>query len=88
MLFIEAKTAKLHQNDKEQDVLNKIGNLGRFATGKFGKLLLVSARILSPEALDRARVFDIDVLHGPEIIRLGDYIRVWMRGKKLSGLSA
>jgi hypothetical protein len=90
MLFIEAKTARMDDEEKEQEVLvlNKIETLGGFATGKFGTLLLVSARILPDHARDRARAFSIDLLHGTEITRLEEYVRAWMHGEKLSDLSA
>ena len=88
MLFIEAKTAKMDEEEKEQEVLNKIEALGSFATGEFGTLLLVSARILPEHAQDRARAFGIDLLHGTDITRLEEYVQAWMLGKKLSGLSA
>lgn len=88
MLFIEAKAARMDEEEKEQEVLNKIETLGGFATGKFGTLLLVSARILPDHARDRARAFGIDLLHGTDITRLEEYVQAWMLGKKLTGLSA
>jgi len=80
MLFIEAKTGRLDKREKDQDVLNKIEALGAFATGKFGSLLLVSARALPSPVLNRAQAFGINVLHGAQILQFKAYVRNWMRG--------
>lgn len=84
MLFIEAKTARMDKGEKDQDILNKIEALGAFATGKFGSLLLVSARTLPASAMDRADAFGINVLHGPQILQLEAYVRGWMRGERFN----
>ena len=87
MLFIEAKAAKLYKTEKEQEVLNKIEALGRYTVGKFGTLLLVSARSLPQDLLNRAKTFDIDVLHGQDILRLKEYVSAWMKGTKLPAVT-
>lgn len=63
--------------------MNKIEVLGGFAIGKFGTMLLVSARKLPPDAPGRAKAFGIDVLNGVIITRLEEYVRAWMCGQNI-----
>lgn len=75
MMLIECKTANI--TDRTAQTLYKLESLGRNAGGLYGRQLLLSARGLRDDEVERARAQHVEVLQGGEVTKLRDSLLQW-----------
>lgn len=83
LLFIECKAGVFRTDQKIQDTFGKIDAIGNRAAGRFGSVMMLSPRSLTPAAVARAAAGRIFPLHGADITRVREVVQRWMHGGKL-----
>ncbi len=80
MLIVECKTGRqLGDDDKSQNILNKLEVLGEHAAGRFfGKILLTTEPGVDAKTAERAKRYSIEILLGHQIKNLKQHITGWM----------
>lgn len=83
LLFIECKAGVFRTDQKIQDTFGKIDAIGNRAAGRFGSVMMLSPRSLTPAAVARAAAGRIFLLHGSDITRVREVVQHWMDSGKL-----
>lgn len=65
--------------EKGKEALYELDSLSADAGGLFGRAMLISARTVRPADRKRAATMDITVVDGPEVLRLHEHLRRWLR---------
>ena len=80
MLIVECKTgSQLGNDDKSQNILNKLEVLGEHAAGKFfHKILLTTEPSVDAKTAERAKRYRIEILLGHQLKNLKQEIVKWM----------
>lgn len=79
LLAIECKTSRFGRDPgKDADIMYKLDSLAQRTGGLMHQGLLLAARALDEISNNRAREHRIDVLDGPRLRQLPDWIRKWM----------
>jgi hypothetical protein len=81
MLIVECKTGRqLGDDDKSQNILNRLEVLGEHAAGRFAeKLLLTTENNIDATTAERARQYRIRVIKAGELPDLKRILLAWMR---------
>lgn len=81
LLVIECKTTKFgSNNEKDANYIYKLAQLGDQIGGLMCKKLLLSARPIKEDTLQRANEYKVDILAANQVRGLVDYIKAWMQG--------
>ncbi|MBI4743162.1 MAG: CRISPR-associated protein Csx16 [Betaproteobacteria bacterium] len=80
MLIVECKTgSQLGNDDKSQNILNKLEVLGEHAAGRFAsKILLTTEPNVDAKTAERAKRYGIEILVGRQLKDLKQQITDWM----------
>lgn len=78
---IECKTANMQKGEKANDALYKLAENSKRIGGLGVQAMFVTYRPLNPPELRLARLLRLKVVHGEELMRLGDTLQRWVNGE-------
>lgn len=78
-LLIECKTTRFGIDaNKDQSYVYKLAQLTQRVGGSLGRSLLLSARRVQPDVMQRAKEYNVDVLAAEDLGQFVDYFKAWM----------
>lgn len=83
LLIVECKTSGFGKNQvRDAGIVYKLAQIANQVGGAMGSKLLLSARPVNPEVMQRAKDYGVDILAAEDVRKFVQYIKRWMSGEE------